>query len=215
MVGFLMFFSLHKTACIALTALLLAWLTLPDASFAASHQKNIWNYDGGFFFIGDGGIPDGPCFRISGRVTAPIFFDNLKRIDYDNADSVFRRGQDIVTQFPEELLVEFVLYDFPCSIKLEQTGSPVYLTRELVASLHLNLYWKRGVELRPVSQVTPIHFSVKRIMPYNSEAHDLPEKLEWSYVYKIPSDGVPLTDNLVLIVRLPDGHIAARFAAHM
>jgi hypothetical protein len=183
-----------------------------------SHGKTIWNYDGGVYMVTDGGLPSGPCFRLNGRVTAPGFFDNLKRIDFDNADTVFRRGDEVVTEYPDEVLLEFFIHDHPCTEQMEPGATRTYLTREQISKLRLNLYWKRGIDLRPVGSVTEKYFAVQRRTPYAPVASsdpDVPEKLEWSYVYAVPSAGIPLTDSLVLIVRTPDDRIAARVAARM
>lgn len=182
-----------------------------------SHGKSSWNYDGGIYMVTDGGIPGGPCFRLNGRVTAPGFFDDLKRLDFNDADTVFRRGTEVVTEYPDELLLDFFFHDQPCPEQMV-VRAHTYLTRELVSALRLNLYWKHGIELRPVSSVTTKYFAVQRRAPYAPVAAsdpDVPEKLEWSYVYAVPSAGIPLTDSLVLIVRTPNGRVAARVAARM
>jgi hypothetical protein len=179
-------------------------------------DKSVWNYDGGLMLETDGSLPDGPCFRIKGRVTAPNFFDNLKRIDRDDSGTVFRRGSETLTQFPDQVVLAFIVYDHPCPTQLQHSAEHTYLTRPLMSSLHLYLHWKHGVELRPINGVQPKYFSVDPILPTAADrAHDLPEKLEWSYEFLVPSAGVPLTDSLVLILRTPDGHIAARVAARM
>lgn len=178
-------------------------------------DKNVWNYEGGVFLKSDGSIPHGPCFRVSGKLTAPHFFDNLKRVDTDEG-AVFRRGNENVTHFPEQMLLTFIVYDMPCSSKLEETSPLVYLTRDLMSTLRLEFYWKHGVELRPLGQVERKGASVTPIVPHAASlAHDLPEKFEWAFQWAIPSAGVPLTDSLVLIIRAPDGYIAARVAARL
>jgi len=48
-----------------------------------------------------------------------------------------------------------------------------------------------------------------------AQAHNLPEKFEWSYEYTVPSAGVPLTDSLVLVLRDADNRIVARVAARL
>jgi hypothetical protein len=196
-------------------AVLLA--SVPNAaSPSPSREKSVWNYDGGLSLVTDGSIPGGPCFRIKGRVSAPNFFDNLKRVDRDVSGAIFRRGTETLTHFPDQLILAFVVYDHPCSTQLEHTATRTYLTRSLMSSLHLYFYWKRGVELRPIANVQPKYFSIDPVMLSAADrAHDLPQKLEWSYEFAVPSSGVPLTDSLVLILRSPDGHIAARVAARM
>ena len=196
-------------------AILLA--SIPEAAAPApTREKTVWNYDGGILLVTDGSVANGPCFRISGRVNAPNFFDNLKRVDHDDSETIFRRGSETLTHFPDQLILAFVVYDHPCSTQLEHAATRTYLTRSLMSSLHLYLYWKRGVELRPIENVEPKYFSVDPVISHTiGRVHDLPEKLEWSYEFAIPSAGVPLTDSLVLILRSSDGRIAARVAARM
>ena len=201
--------------CLAMFFAVSAWPALP----ATPRDKTVWNYDGGLVFQTNGSLPNGPCFRISGRVNAPPFFDNLKRID-SSEGTTFRRGSETLSQFPDQLVVSFVLfdhYDQTCPPRVENAaGAPVYLTREAVSALHLYVCWKRGVDLRPIANVKPKYFSVDPIVPdAAARVHNLPEKLVWSYEFVVPSAGIPLTDSLVLIIRTPDGHIAARVAARL
>src|SRR5437773_10502581 len=87
-------------------AILLLLLLSPGASASQSRRdKNIWNYDGGVFFATDGSLPNGVCFRVSGNIDAPVFFLNLKRIN-DEKGTIFRRGTETVTHFPDELRSE-------------------------------------------------------------------------------------------------------------
>ncbi|MGA2431197.1 MAG: hypothetical protein ABSH13_22050 [Candidatus Acidiferrum sp.] len=213
-------FQLKPAACVGVAVLLAALPAAPARQ--PSHDKTVWNYEGGLFLQTNGSIPNGPCFRISGHVAAAGFFDNLKRIDTDSG-TVFRRGSETVTQFPDHVALEFVVfdhYDPTCPPQVENTNSSRYLTRALMSSLHLYLYWKHGVELRPIANVEPKYFSVDPVLPTataRAAAHGnpVPEKLAWSYEFLVPSAGVPVSDSLVLILRTPDNHIAARVAARM
>ena len=204
-----------RNACVVSASILLC---LAPAFAQPPHERSVWNYDGGVVVVTNGSIPNGPCFRIRGRVGAPGFFDHLKRIDTDTG-TTFRHGAETVTEFPDEVVLSFVVhdwYDQTCPPKVQNTSSSPYLTRAMMSSLDLYLYWKRGVELRPIRGVQQKYFSVDPVIPYAvADARDLPEKLEWSYQYVIPSKGVPLTDSLVLVLRAADGHIAARVAARL
>src|SRR5580692_1942334 len=178
-------------------------------------DPKVENYYGGVFLIGDGGIPDGPCFRINGRVTSAGFFNDLKSYDSDDG-TIFRLGTNEVTQFPDKVLLSLTIRDQPCSTGLQPVGTGVYLTQDAMGSLRLSLYWKHGVDLRPAGKVAVVHFSVSPIAPYATElAAELPKRFIWSYEFGIPGSGVPLTDSLVLIFRTADGHIAARLAARL
>jgi len=211
-------FQGQRILCFALATLLAG---LPCSSLPRpSHDKEkvVWNYDGGILLNTNGSIDNGPCFRIHGRVTAPNFFDDLKRVDTKNG-TIFRHGTETVTQFPDQIILAFIVYDHydqTCPPRVEEAGSGIYLTRAMMSSMHLDLFWKRGIEMRPVAGITKKYFSVDPITSQRvSPAVELPEKFQWSYEFAIPSAGVPLTDSLVLIFRTPDNRIAARVAARL
>jgi hypothetical protein len=203
----------HFGFCLAATILVVC-----AAPFSRSRDKTVWNYEGGLGVITNGSIPDGPCFRLAGRVTSGDFFDHLKRIDRETG-TIFRLGPQAVEHFPEQLTLSFSIhdwYDQTCPRREENPDAPKYLTRETMSALHLYLYWKRGVELRPVSNVGLLFFAVRPVIPLAAaQAHGLPEKFEWSYEYSVPSAGVPLTDSLVLVLRTDDDRVVARVAARL
>ena len=203
----------YKTAGLAILSLLL----LAPSVFASRtrSEKNVWNYDGGVFFATDGSLPNGVCFRVSGNLNAPDFFLNLKRIN-DDKGTIFRRGTETVTHFPDELFLSLDIHDLSCSPGLRETESRAYLTPEMIGTLRVSFYWKRGVDLRPAKNVTELHAAVQPVVPYaTSLASTLPKRFEWSYQLAVPSKDVPLTDSLVLVVRTADGRIAARVAARL
>lgn len=180
----------------------------PAASLCQARSgKVVENYDRGVIFRTDGSLPNGVCFRVSGGLDAPEFFVHLKRID-DARGTVFRRGTETVTEFPDELLLSFSIRDQPCAPGLREIETRAYLTQEMISALHLSFYWKRGMALRPAKNVTEIRSSVEPIAPYAANlAADLPKRFLWSYQLAVPSKGVPLTDSLVLIFLTADGRI--------
>ena len=199
----------------SLAALLLLAAAAPTALAQPKHEKTVWNFDGGISLNTDGSIPDGPCFRLTGRVFAPEFFENLKRVDSE-LGTIYRRGNDVVSVFPEKMQLHFMMYDLPCSYQIQVTGTQAYLTRSLIESLRLSFFWKHGMYLRPAKGVTPKHVVARPVEAYGAEqAMDLPEKYEWWFEFEVPSENVPVTDSLVILVRTADGHIAARVAARM
>jgi hypothetical protein len=208
---------LGRPLTLAFAALLALSPAIASSALAApASQRSTWNYDGGLLIITDGEIGTGPCFRLSGRVTAPSFFLNLRRDD-SKSGTIFHRGHDIVTEFPDKLHVSFVLYDTPCDYSLRQAGTRVFLTRAMVSTLRLSFYWKHGLKLRPAAGVLPGHFETHRIMPdrVDPAVADLPEMFEWYFEFDVPSEGVPVSDSLVVILHQPGGKIAARAAARM
>ena len=203
----------RKAAGLSLLCLLL--LVPPASTGQFKRDKNIWNYDGGVIFATDGALPNGVCFRVSGDVNAADFFNNLKRVD-DERGTVFRRGTELVSEFPETLDVSFSIRDEPCSRGLRETAPRTYLTREMMSQLQLLIYWKHGLNLRPVKDVKQVEARLERIVPFaRSLAAELPMRFEWSYQLLVPSAGVPLTDSLVFVFRTTEERIAARVAARL
>src|SRR5260370_1723327 len=174
-------------------ALLIFLAGAPAASVRQTNSgKAEGNYDRGIFFRTDGALPNGVCFRVSGGMDAPGFFVHLKRIN-DAGGTVFLRGTETVTDFPDELLLSFAIHDQPCAPGLRETETRLYLTQEMISALHLSLYWKRGMSLRPVKNVTQIRSSVEPIVPYAANlAADLPQRVVWTHQLSAPSKALPL-----------------------
>ncbi len=210
----------------AVSAVLFALLMLVPAATAnqerqkprkkeKSIRKDVMNFDGGIFFETDGSLSDITCFRVSGRATAPHFFEGLKRID-DAHGTQYQRGQAVLTEFPEELNISLVIVDFPCPAQLEKPGPRRYLTKEMMLALRFSFYWKRNLELRHIENLKQITARAEPIEPYNTEIKDdLPKRYRWFLEFTIPSAGVPLTDRVVLMIRTADGRTAARVAARL
>ena len=178
-------------------------------------DRNVWSYDGGVFFETDGSLPNGVCFRVHGHMTSDDFFDGLRRIDTDQA-TVFQRGKETVTKFPDSVTVFFSIRDQLCPAGVQQVGARPYLTEKMIDELRLAIYWKHGVDLSAVKGVKEVNSRVDRIQPYaTSLAADLPARYEWSYQLVVPSAGVSLIDSLAFVFRTPDGRIAARVAARL
>lgn len=216
-----MWFVRHKL--IALTLALFLWM-VPVASAQQANPKthekhekakNVWSYDGGVFFETDGSLPNGTCFRITGRMSSDDFFNGLKRIDMDQA-TIFQRGSQTLTKFPDSVTVSFTIRDQLCPSGVQQVGTRAYLTQKMVDDLRLGIYWKHGVEMHPVKGVKEINSRMDRIQPYaTSLAADLPARYEWSYQFVVPSAGVSLMDSLAFVFGTPDGRMAARVAARL
>src|SRR5690242_3986632 len=207
-----------RMLCLALSGFFLLFPASASQKKSKHPQKEevkIENYYGGVFLVGDGGIPNGPCFRINGRVISSSFFDQLK--SYSTLDGiVFRESGKEVTLFPDKVLLSLVIHDQPCADGLQPVGTGAFLTQEAMSSLKLSLYWKHGVDMRPAEKITVLHFSVNPIEPYAKKlAAELPKRYLWSYELAVPSAGVPLTDSLVLIFRTSGGRIVARVAARL
>jgi hypothetical protein len=214
------FFSILLSATFALSLLMIPCSRANEQQQKLNQKekplkKVVLNFDGGIMFATEGGLSELTCFRLDGRVTAPDFFDDFKRIDGENGTE-YRSGKEIVTEFPEELHVAFEMFDIPCKRNTLQPGPRKYLTQELMRSLRFSFYWKRGIELRHIENLKLPAATAELIEPFNTESkEELPKRYRWILEFDIPSAGVPLTDRLVLIIRTADGRRAARVAARL
>ena len=210
-------------ACSAILAV--ALLPLPASGAIQKPQKakkkaksvpqDVMNFEGGIFFETDGSVSDITCFRLNGRVTSEHFFDNFKRLD-DVHGTQYRRGQDTLTEFPEELRVSLIIFDFPCASQLDHLGPRRYLTQDMMRTLRFSFYWKRGLELRHIENTRQDGARAEPVELYNTgNKEELAKRYRWYIDFIVPSAGVPLTDRLVVVVRMPDGRTAARVAARL
>jgi hypothetical protein len=178
-------------------------------------KRTVWNLDGGVFFATDGHLPNGSCFRLSGQMTAPDFFDGLRRVETDDGTTYVLRGK-VVTVYPDEVFISLHLFDFPCTLDLKDTAVRPPLTREIMSTLRLNFFWKDGIALRPVESSKRTAAAIRRLTPYSPDAaEELAPRFEWNYSFTIQSEGVPLTNDLVFIIETEDHKIAARTAARL
>ena len=186
-----------------------------EAKESKTGRKTVWNLDGGVFFQTDGHLANGSCFRLSGQMTAPDFFDGLRRVDTDEGTTYTLRDKP-VTEYPEEVQVTLHLLDFPCTLDLKETVVRPPLTREIMSKLRLSFYWKEGISLRPVESSKRTGAATRKLTPYALETQEeLAARYEWSYAFTVRSGGVPLTNDLVLVIHDADNKIAARVAARM
>lgn len=183
---------------------------------AKNGKRTVWNLDGGVFFSTDGHLPNGSCFRLQGQMVAPDFFEGLRRVDTDQGSSYLLRDK-LVTQYPEQVQVVLHLLDFPCSPNVKDTAARPPLTRELMSTLRLNFAWKNGLHMRPVEEAKRIAADIQRMGSYvkGAAAQELAPRFEWNYAFTVNTAGVPLTDDLVLVIENPDHSIAARVSARL
>ena len=102
-----------------------------------------------------------------------------------------------------------------CDQTVKRDGVRVYLTDEMIRSLRLSFFWKRGVQMRPARGVAAGKLEISPAATYYQGPDPPPQRFEWLINFDVPSQGVPLTDSLVLVLRTPDHHIVARTAARL
>jgi hypothetical protein len=195
--------------------LALSLFSCMPANSAAAQSKGERVFTNAVPFITDGGIPGGPCMRISGDITAPDFFIGLTRISTPDGFE-FRRGKELVTEFPQELILYLYIRDMPCLGGVEAGAPRRFLTQQIVGALAVRFYWKRSFTLRPLKNVTRTKASALPLAPLsNQDTGDPVERFVWRFEFAVPSAGVPLTDHLVIVLRTAEGKLAARVSARL
>ncbi|MDQ1406584.1 MAG: hypothetical protein QOG55_2213 [Acidobacteriaceae bacterium] len=132
------------------------------------------------------------------------FFDQLERRETENGLLFLihsgRRTRP-VTNYPESLVVKVFANpwdsrDTPFDKRCAGTAAA------LMGSLQFQAEWKTGLKTRPVSKMTMRHLERNEISPTTL----------WAYELKISSEGVPLTDHLIVNVYDPNSNLVVRFS---
>jgi hypothetical protein len=128
------------------------------------------------------------------------FFNGLERIDTSQG-SEFRRNSQAVDYFPDYLTLEI-------NIRIEECDANVYTpakTPDIIKGMQFRVQWKRGLDLRPVANVT-----IER-KPLQMEEGDN----RMLYVIRLRDHSVPLSDHLILSVISAKGKIMSRMSARL
>jgi hypothetical protein len=128
------------------------------------------------------------------------FFNGLERIDTPQG-SEFRRNSQDVDFFPDYLTLEV-------NIRIEVCDANIYTpakTPDIIRGMQFRVEWKRGLNLRPVANV-----SIERKTLQMEEGDN-----RMLYVIKLRDHSVPLSDHLILSVISASGKIMSRMSARL
>jgi len=128
------------------------------------------------------------------------FFNGLERIDTPQG-SEFRRNSQAVDFFPDYLTLEV-------TIRIEVCDANIYTpakTPDIIRGMQFRVEWKRGLNLRPVANV-----SIERKTLQMEEGDN-----RMLYVIKLRDHSVPLSDHLILSVISASGKIMSRMSARL
>jgi len=81
-----------------------------------------------------------------------------------------------------------------------------------MSSLHLDVFWKDGVHVKPVRE-----FSQKAPVPKDVDdlTSSLPKMKMWTYALSVHDDGIPLTSHIIVVISSSGGHTVARLSAQI
>lgn len=155
------------------------------------------------------------CGNLSGALSADQFFDGLVRIDTKHSVE-FRKDSQPVKEFPSQVAVALAGDIAPCGAA--GSGSPVDFVRpgkgstpqevnQFVNGLKFTAAWKNNYGFEPVQ-----NFSVTKSAP-TDKSWRANDQIPWRFALQVPSQGVPLTNQLVISVYAPSGIKLATFTA--
>jgi hypothetical protein len=158
------------------------------------------------------------CGNLSGALSADNnFFDGLVRIDKGRRVE-FRKDSQTVKEFPSQVAVALAGDVTTCAapdggsgmsfVKPGNASSPGEVS-EFMTGLKFTAAWKNRDGLQPVQ-----NFSVVKTTPSDKGWHvGTNDQIPWRFAFQVPSQGVPLTNQLVISVYAPSGAKLATFTA--
>jgi len=157
------------------------------------------------------------CGNLSGALSADDFFDGLVRIEARHRIE-FRKSSQSISQFPSQVAVALAGNFTPCAAPSSGphvdfvrpgNGSSPQRVNDFINGLRFTAVWKNRYGVQPVQ-----NFSVTKTAPsdrnFGIAAND---QIPWRFAFQVPSQGVPLTDQLVISVYAPSGAKLASFTA--
>jgi hypothetical protein len=147
------------------------------------------------------------CIAFASFLTSGDFFEGLRPGDSAIGRRFFK-GSEEVKEFPPELTVEVQAVMRDCSMFPPEPLNRA-ATEPFMSTLTFKANWKTGLQQRPVGK-----FSLQISPPDPSTwvEHGSPN---WRYDLAIRSNGVPLTDHLVVEVYSETQEFLTRLSAHL
>lgn len=160
------------------------------------------------------------CGNLGGALSADDFFDGLVRIEGRHRVE-FRKSSQPVSQFPSQVAVALAGNFTPCAapvvpgpqvdfVRPGNESSPQRVN-DFINGLHFTAVWKNRYGIQPVQ-----NFSVTKTAPGDRRFginNGINDQIPWRFAFQVPSQGVPLTDQLVISVYGPSGAKLASFTA--
>lgn len=149
------------------------------------------------------------CASFSGTASSGNFFKGLQRLQ-TRSGFQFQREGAVVASYPDTLTMNVTATAGACTTKanpkLDDVKSGIQLSTQTLESLRFEASWKNGFEMSP-AQVTMLS-SVRMQVPEGS----LYGTKWWRYTVQVPSKGMSLKNDLVLIISNRQGQRLARLS---
>jgi hypothetical protein len=155
------------------------------------------------------------CGHLSGALSSGDFFDGLQRLG-TGRHIQFRKDAQPVKEFPSNIAVALAGKITPCASDPSRSGvnfvqpangSSPQAVDEFMNGLKFTAEWKNPRGVQPVS-----NWSVTKSVS-NDKAWRVNDQIPMRFAFQVPSQGVPLTNQLMISVYAPSGAKLATFTA--
>jgi hypothetical protein len=155
------------------------------------------------------------CGKLSGALSSGEFFDGLQRLG-TGRHIEFRKDAQPVKEFPSDIAVSLAGNITPCAS--EPTNSPVSFVQpgnessqqavnEFMSGLKFTAMWKSPRGVQAIS-----NWSITKSVS-DDKAWRVNDQIPMRFALQVPSQGVPLTNQLVISVYAPSGVKLVTFTA--
>jgi hypothetical protein len=152
------------------------------------------------------------CGNLSGALSSGEFFDGLQRLGSGRRIE-FRKDSQPVKEFPSKIAVALAGNIAPCASAGESpvdfvqpgNGSSPRAVNDFMNGLKFTAVWKNPRGVQPVS-----NWSVTKSVS-NDSAWRVNDQIPMRFAFQVPSQGVPLTSQLMISVYGPSGVKLATF----
>jgi hypothetical protein len=155
------------------------------------------------------------CGNLSGALSSGEFFDGLQRLGTGRRVE-FRKDSQPVKEFPSKIAIALAGNITPCasagsssSVNFVQpgNGSSAQTVNDFMNGLKFTAVWKDPRGMQPVS-----NWSVTKSVSSDNAWH-VNDQIPMRFAFQVPSQGIPLTNQLVISVYAPSGVKLATFTA--
>ena len=155
------------------------------------------------------------CGNLTGVLSSGEFFDGLERLG-TGSHVEFRKDAQPVKEFPSTIAISLAGKIAPCASERSDSGGSVARTgngfsqqelNEFTNGLKFTAQWKNPRGVQPVS-----NWSVTKSVSGDG-TWGVNDQIPTRFAFQVPSQGIPLTNQLEITVYLPSGVKLATFTA--
>jgi hypothetical protein len=148
----------------------------------------------------------GSCTDFVTFISSGNFFEGLEPRETPDGRTFYKDAKQ-VTDFPEEETVEVQALMRDCT-KLPLVPLSIAAAKSFMTLLNFDLKWKRGLEQRAADFSTTVSSPESALWPEDDPPF-------WTFDFTVKSQGVHLTDHLVIEIHSENQQLVTRLAVHL